>query len=56
MINKICVVDILEFEGYVVCFNFRLGGVGKGEGWLDICLLIFCKELFFDVFYNFFIC
>lgn len=57
MINKICVyVDILEFEGYVVCLNFWLGGVGKGEGWLDICLLIFCKELFFDVFYNFFIC
>lgn len=57
MINKICVyVDILEFEGYVVCLNFRLGGGRKSEGWLDSCLLIFCKELFFDVFYNFFIC
>lgn len=55
MINKICVyVDILEFEGYVVCLNFWLGGVGKGEGWLDICLLIFyiknCFLMFFIIF------
>lgn len=56
-INKTCAyVDILEFEGYAACLNLRPGGEGKGEGRLDICSLTLCKELLFDVFYNFFIC
>lgn len=55
--NKSCAyVDILEFEGYAACLNLRPGGVGKGEGRLDICSLTLCKDLLFDVFYNFFIC